>query len=124
METMLKLGPWMIRNNPLILSKWTPTLPMKKDVVTKVPVWVKFHNVPLVAYSKDGLSLIATQVGKPLMLDAYTCSMCVESWVHIGFAYAMVEISSDMDLKKEVIMDVPNEDEVSYTREVSILEYD
>ncbi|GJX37958.1 hypothetical protein Tco_0251261 [Tanacetum coccineum] len=40
------------------------------EQVTKVLVWVKMHKVPVVAYSEDGLSLIATQIGKPVMLDA------------------------------------------------------
>ncbi|GKE03980.1 retrovirus-related pol polyprotein from transposon TNT 1-94 [Tanacetum coccineum] len=52
-------GPWLIRNTSLILNKWTPNLALKKDEVTKVPVWVKMHTVPVVAYSEDGLSLIA-----------------------------------------------------------------
>ncbi|GJW88944.1 putative reverse transcriptase domain, reverse transcriptase zinc-binding domain protein [Tanacetum coccineum] len=81
-------------------------------------------KVPLVAYSEDGLSLIATQIGKPLMLDAFTSTMCVEAWGRISFARALVEISSDTDLKKEVIMAVPNEDGTSYTREVISVEYE
>nr|GEY71807.1 hypothetical protein [Tanacetum cinerariifolium] len=51
-----------------------------KDDVSKIPVWVKFHRVPVVGYSEEGLSLVATPVGKPLMLDAFTSSMCVEPW--------------------------------------------
>ncbi|GJZ71489.1 reverse transcriptase domain, reverse transcriptase zinc-binding domain protein [Tanacetum coccineum] len=41
-----------------------------KVEIKKVPVWVKFYHVPIVAYSKVGLSLITTQVGKPIRLDA------------------------------------------------------
>ncbi|GJZ71296.1 hypothetical protein Tco_0635147 [Tanacetum coccineum] len=124
MEQVLERGPWLIHNTPLILNKWTPSLPLRKDEVTKVPVWVKLHKVPLVAYSEDGLSPIATQIGKPLMLDAFTSTMCVEAWGRISFARALVEISSDTDLKKEVIMAVPNEDGTSYTREVISVEYE
>ncbi|GJR38859.1 uncharacterized vacuolar membrane protein [Tanacetum coccineum] len=71
-DQVLDGGPWLIRNTPLILNKWTPSLPLKKDVVTKVPIWV----------------------------------------------------SSDSDLKKEVTMAVPNEDETSNTREVISVEYE
>ncbi|GKC38032.1 nucleotide-binding alpha-beta plait domain-containing protein [Tanacetum coccineum] len=97
MEQVLEQGPWLIFSTPLILNKWTPSLPLRKDEVTKVHVWVKLHKVPLVAYSEDGLSLIATQIGKPLMLDAFTSTMCVEAWGRISFARALVEISSDSD---------------------------
>nr|GFC16462.1 hypothetical protein [Tanacetum cinerariifolium] len=76
MDQVMDRGPWLIHNTPLVLNKWTLGLPLKKDVVTKVPIWVKLHKVPLVAYSEDGLSLIVTQIRKPVMLDAYTSSMC------------------------------------------------
>ncbi|GJU18979.1 eukaryotic aspartyl protease family protein [Tanacetum coccineum] len=124
MEQVLERGPWLIRNTPLILNKWTPSLSLKKDEVTKIPVWVKFHKVSIVAYSEDGLSLIATQIGKPLMLDAFTSSMCVEAWGRINFARALIEISSDTDLKKEVIMTIPDEDGISHTKEVINVEYE
>ncbi|GJR49512.1 retrovirus-related pol polyprotein from transposon TNT 1-94 [Tanacetum coccineum] len=75
MDQVLEKGPWMIRKSPIILNKWSPSVSLKKGEVTKVPVWVKLYNVPVLAYSEDGLSLIATQIGKPIMLDAFTSSM-------------------------------------------------
>nr|GEU72412.1 putative reverse transcriptase domain-containing protein [Tanacetum cinerariifolium] len=60
-------------------------------VVTKVSVWVKLHRVPTVSYSKYGLSLIGSQIQKPIMLDAFTSSMCVDPWDRIGFAHALIE---------------------------------
>ncbi|GKA48743.1 cytochrome P450 [Tanacetum coccineum] len=39
-------------------------------------VWVKHHDVPVTAFSEDGLSVIATKLGTPLMLDSYTSDMC------------------------------------------------
>ncbi|GJU46965.1 reverse transcriptase domain-containing protein [Tanacetum coccineum] len=114
----------MIRNWQLILSKWTPYTSLTKNEVTKVPVWIKLHEIPLVAYSEDGLSLIATQVGKPIMLDAFTSQMCSESWGRIGYARALVEISAMTELKTEVTMAVPVEDGEGYTREVISDEYE
>ncbi|GJT95856.1 reverse transcriptase domain-containing protein [Tanacetum coccineum] len=124
MEQVLGRGPWLIHNTLLIINQWTMTLPLKKDEVTKIPVWVKFHKVPVVAYSEDGLTLIATQVGKPLMLDAFTSSMCDEPWGHISFAWALVEINSGMELKKEVIMAILNEDGTSHTMVAISVEYE
>ncbi|GKD26721.1 hypothetical protein Tco_1232935 [Tanacetum coccineum] len=111
LEQVLEKGPWMIRNQPLILTKWAPNLELAKDVVTKVPVWVKIHKVPVVAYSENGLSLIASQIGKPVLLDAFTSAMCNEPWGCIGYARALIEVLSDKDLKKEIIMEVPLLDE-------------
>ncbi|GJR83052.1 hypothetical protein Tco_0153837 [Tanacetum coccineum] len=87
-KTGLEQGPWMIRNNHIILTKWAPNMSLTKDIVTKVPIWVKMHKVPIVAYSEDGISLIATQIGKPIMLDAFTSAMCADSWGRLGFARA------------------------------------
>ncbi|GJW29360.1 retrovirus-related pol polyprotein from transposon TNT 1-94 [Tanacetum coccineum] len=60
LEQVLEQGPWLIRNVPLILTKWSPNMTLSKDEVTRVPVWVKMHKVLVVAYSADGLSLIAS----------------------------------------------------------------
>ncbi|GKA18786.1 zinc knuckle CX2CX4HX4C containing protein [Tanacetum coccineum] len=53
---------------------------LKKAEVRKAPVWIKLHHVPIVAYSEIGLSLITTQLGKPITLDSYTSTMCFSSW--------------------------------------------
>ncbi|GKA46666.1 mitochondrial outer membrane protein porin 2-like protein [Tanacetum coccineum] len=115
LDRVLERGPWIIRNTPLILNRWTLNVSLKRDEVTKVPVWVKLHNVPVVAYSADGLSLIATQVGKPIMLDAFTSSMCDDSWGQINYARALVEISAEYVLKHEVSMVIPLEDGTGHT---------
>nr|GEW10168.1 hypothetical protein [Tanacetum cinerariifolium] len=62
LEQVFKRGPWMIRKLPIILTKWSSRLSLKKGDVTSVPVWVKLHGMPILVYSEDGLSLIATQI--------------------------------------------------------------
>ncbi|GJW76862.1 hypothetical protein Tco_0138544 [Tanacetum coccineum] len=64
------------------------------------------------------LSLLATQIGKPIMLDAFTSSMCVESWGRISFARALIEIDAVVGLKKEVIMAIPEEEGDGYIKEI------
>ncbi|GKG02587.1 retrovirus-related pol polyprotein from transposon TNT 1-94, partial [Tanacetum coccineum] len=44
LEQVLEKGPWMIRNQPLILTKWEPNLSVSNDEVTKVLLWVKVHK--------------------------------------------------------------------------------
>ncbi|GJX08835.1 reverse transcriptase domain-containing protein [Tanacetum coccineum] len=111
-------------NSPILLSKWSPTLSLKKEEVNKVPVWVKLYSVPVLAYSGDGLSLIATKIEKPVMLDAFTSSMCVDSWGRISFARALIEVCAYSSLKKEVVMAIENEEGDEYTREVIRVEYE
>nr|GEW00534.1 hypothetical protein [Tanacetum cinerariifolium] len=89
---------------------------------------VKMHKVLIIAYSKDRFSLIGTQIGKPIMLDAFTSFMCVESWGRIGYARALIEVCASKELKEEVIMVVPiiddNGDTTGYTKERIRVEYE
>ncbi|GJX04148.1 RNA-directed DNA polymerase, eukaryota, reverse transcriptase zinc-binding domain protein, partial [Tanacetum coccineum] len=74
LDAMLENGPWFIRINPLILKKWDPDVNLLKEDVSNVLVWVKLHSVPMMVFSEDGLSAIATKLGTPLMIDS--CSSC------------------------------------------------
>ncbi|GKA71110.1 SPX and EXS domain-containing protein [Tanacetum coccineum] len=40
-------------------------------------------------------------------MDAFTSSMCVESWGRIGFTRALIEVCADKELKEEVVIAVP-----------------
>ncbi|GKD22296.1 zinc finger, CCHC-type containing protein [Tanacetum coccineum] len=62
LDAMLENGSWFIRNNPLILKKWHPDENLLKEDVSTVPVWDKLHGVPVMAFSEDGLSVIATKL--------------------------------------------------------------
>ncbi|GKG02637.1 putative reverse transcriptase domain-containing protein, partial [Tanacetum coccineum] len=92
LDAMLENGPWFIRNNSLILKKWHPDENLLKEDVSTVPVWVKLHGVPVTAFSEDGLSVIATKLGTPLMLDSYTSDMYMQSWSRSSYARVMVEL--------------------------------
>nr|GEV78029.1 hypothetical protein [Tanacetum cinerariifolium] len=42
----------------------------KKERVSKVPLWVLMHNVPILAYSKVGLDLISAKVAEVPLVDS------------------------------------------------------
>nr|GEU69533.1 hypothetical protein [Tanacetum cinerariifolium] len=96
-DQVIEKGPWMIRKSPIMLSKWSPSVFLKRGEVTKVP---------------------------PIMLDAFTSSTCVESWGRISFARALIEIDAAVGLKKEVIMAIPDEEGDGYIKEVVRVEYE
>nr|GEW16993.1 hypothetical protein [Tanacetum cinerariifolium] len=52
MEKVLESGPWLVRLVPLILNIWSPNAKLTKDEVRLAPVWVKLHNVSILAYSE------------------------------------------------------------------------
>ncbi|GJZ15237.1 sodium/hydrogen exchanger 6 [Tanacetum coccineum] len=37
-----------------------------------IPIWVKLHDVPLEVFDEEGISILGSHLGKPIMLDAYT----------------------------------------------------
>ncbi|GJW67177.1 hypothetical protein Tco_0121601 [Tanacetum coccineum] len=57
--------------------------------------------------SKDGLSVITTKLGTPLMLDSYTSDMCMQSWGRSSFARAMIELRVDVELKDTIMVAIP-----------------
>nr|GEV61536.1 hypothetical protein [Tanacetum cinerariifolium] len=106
MDAMLENGHWFIRNIPLILKKWISDVNLLKEDVCNILVWVKFHNVPITTFSMDGLSVIATNLGTPLMLDSYNSVMCTKSWGRSSYARAMFELRADVELKDTIVVAV------------------
>ncbi|GKE34247.1 zinc finger, CCHC-type containing protein, partial [Tanacetum coccineum] len=96
-----------IRNNPFILKKWHPDENLLKEDVSTIPVWVKLHGVPVTAFSDDGLSVIATKLGTPLMLNSYTADMCMQSWGRSSYARLMIELRADVELKDNIVVAMP-----------------
>ncbi|GJY06273.1 hypothetical protein Tco_0373327 [Tanacetum coccineum] len=69
---------------------------------------VKLYVVPVIAFSKDGLSVIATKLDTPLMLDSYTSYMCLQSWGRSSYARAMIELRADVELKDIIVVAMSN----------------
>ncbi|XP_071718553.1 uncharacterized protein [Rutidosis leptorrhynchoides] len=124
MMQVIQEGPWMIRTIPIILNVWSPNVSLTKEDLKKVPVWVKLHDVPLAGFTESGLSAIASKIGRPMMLDSYTSTMCVEAWGRPNFARAMVEVSATNDLKESVKVGTPNLENSNVTMDVVWVEYD
>ncbi|GJW90688.1 reverse transcriptase domain-containing protein [Tanacetum coccineum] len=106
-DAMLENGPWLILNISFILNKWNQDVNLLKEVVGNVPIWVKFHGVPMTAFSEGRLSVIATKLGTPLMLDFYISDMCMRSWGRSSYARAMIELRADAKLKDTIMVAMP-----------------
>ncbi|GJX33496.1 retrotransposon protein, putative, ty1-copia subclass [Tanacetum coccineum] len=82
--------------------------PLLHDITNcTIPIWVKLHDVPITAFSEDGLSVIATKLGTPLMLDSYTSDMCMQSWGRSSYARVMIELRADVELKDNIVVAMP-----------------
>nr|GEX05213.1 hypothetical protein [Tanacetum cinerariifolium] len=64
----------------IVANYWNPDVNLLKKDVGNVSVLVKLLGVPVTTFGEDGLSVIATKIGTPLMLDSYTSDMCLQSW--------------------------------------------
>ncbi|GKC11370.1 retrotransposon protein, putative, ty1-copia subclass [Tanacetum coccineum] len=89
LDAMFENCPWFIRNNPLILKKWHPEENVLKEDVGTVLVWVKLYGVPVTAFSEDGLSAIATKLGRS------------------SYARVMIKLRADVELKDNIVMVMP-----------------
>nr|GEX90103.1 zinc knuckle CX2CX4HX4C [Tanacetum cinerariifolium] len=56
---------------------------------------------------QDGISLIATFIGKHVMLDSYTSSMCNDSWGRSSFARCLIKVNSEADLVDVFTIGIP-----------------
>ncbi|GKA11243.1 leucine-rich repeat protein [Tanacetum coccineum] len=83
-------GPWIIRFVPIILKKWTPNASLLKKDLNYVPTWVKLHDILIVAFTKDGLSTMATELGR------------------LDYACALIDIRVDREIRDQMIIAIPN----------------
>nr|GEV30902.1 hypothetical protein [Tanacetum cinerariifolium] len=68
----------------------------------KLPFWVRLCNLPLEAWSFNGISTLASRIGKPLIMDAITASMCKHKTRRIGYARVLVEVRAKKGLLENV----------------------
>ena len=87
-------------------------------------MWVKLHGVPLQVFNEDGISIIATHIGTPIMLDSFTSSMCIDSWGRSSFARCLIEIDSKNALKEAITVGVPYIDSLGFYSETIRVEYE
>ncbi|GKC44899.1 zinc knuckle CX2CX4HX4C containing protein [Tanacetum coccineum] len=76
-----------------------------KEELTRISIWLKLHDVPIQVFEEDGISLIATFIGKYVMLDSNTSSMCNDSWGRSSFARCLIEVNLEADLLTLLLSD-------------------
>nr|GEV23574.1 putative reverse transcriptase domain-containing protein [Tanacetum cinerariifolium] len=111
------------KDQPKVNSNFRPlvTDPVFDGVNISIPCKViekvKLHDVPIYVFEKDGISLISTFTGKPIMLDSYTSSMCNELWGMSSFARFLIEVNLEADLVDVVTIGIPSLTRDGFTKE-------
>lgn len=90
---VIESGPWLIASNPMILQQWRPQMRLEKEQLSTLPIWVQFRSIPLEFWNEEGLSYIASAIGKPLYADAMT-----EKCQCLSFAKICVEVDVSSEL--------------------------
>ncbi|KAK4384589.1 hypothetical protein Sango_3045700 [Sesamum angolense] len=103
MEEVIEGGPWLYLGQPIVLQKWEPGMVLRKLKHTEVPVWIKLRHLPVELWTAEGLSTVASGIGRPLYPDAIT-STCTR----LDFARVCVMLHVSSKLPNIIIM-MPNE---------------
>ncbi|GJX58288.1 RNA-directed DNA polymerase, eukaryota, reverse transcriptase zinc-binding domain protein [Tanacetum coccineum] len=81
---------------------WDPDVIIDRSDPKVLPCWIKLYNVPLEACTVKGISVIASGLGKPLIMDKTTTKMCKGGTGNFGYARVLVEIQADKDFKDKI----------------------
>nr|TKS05769.1 hypothetical protein D5086_0000129850 [Populus alba] len=101
---VLAEGPYSVYGRPLLLQPMSEFFDFSAENMTTVPVWVRFPNLPLKCWSIQGLSKIASVLGKPLQSDKFTATM-----ERLSFARVLIELDLLDDLPSSIPICLPND---------------
>ncbi|KAK4383903.1 hypothetical protein Sango_3110400 [Sesamum angolense] len=104
MEEVLEGGPWLYLGQPIVLQKWEPGMVLRKLKHTEVPVWIKLRHLPVELWTTDGLSTVASGIGRPLYPDAIT-----RACTRLDFARVCVMLNVSSKLPKHIVIMMPKE---------------
>ncbi|KAJ4831962.1 hypothetical protein Tsubulata_025186 [Turnera subulata] len=105
--------PWHVGGIPLVLCLWSASLQKLDNFAAKIPVWTKLKHVPLELLTREGLSYLASAIGKPLHADQ-DCSKLFKC----NCANICIEVNFSQPLKHELVVELRGETvriEVSYS---------
>ncbi|GJW27094.1 RNA-directed DNA polymerase, eukaryota, reverse transcriptase zinc-binding domain protein [Tanacetum coccineum] len=82
--------------------RWNTNVIMDKKEPKTLPLWVKLYSVPIEAWTVNGISAIASSLGKPLIIDKTTTRMRNEGRGRVGYARVLVEVYADKEFKDKI----------------------
>lgn len=63
-------GPWSYRGDMVTMKQVLSPNDLKANTLDTIDIWVQLYNVPVHAFTTDGLGLIAGKIGTPLSLPS------------------------------------------------------
>nr|GEY27057.1 hypothetical protein [Tanacetum cinerariifolium] len=88
------------------------------------PRRVKIHNVPMGAFLEVGLSLIASKLGRTILMEAYNSDLCLNLCGRNSYARILIEISLNCKFVESMVVAIPSEDGSSQSLETLEVEFE
>ncbi|GJT82690.1 zinc knuckle CX2CX4HX4C containing protein [Tanacetum coccineum] len=89
LEAVLEGGPWLFRKSSIILKKWSMVTRLLKEELTRIPIWVKLHDVPIQGRSSFARYLIEVN-SKADLIDIVTIG--IPSLTRDGFTKETIHV--------------------------------
>ncbi|KAB5572962.1 hypothetical protein DKX38_000156 [Salix brachista] len=102
-QEVLDRGPWMFGGKSLVLQQWHPHFKFDKNQITTIPVWLRLRGLPFPLWTKAGLSLVASMVGRPLSCDESTFSC-----KRLEYARVCVEVDAAHPFVHNFELEIPH----------------
>ncbi|KAI8529943.1 hypothetical protein RHMOL_Rhmol11G0015000 [Rhododendron molle] len=109
---VLEGGPYFFSQRYLVLKEWHRMMKPLQEQPTKIPVWVKFHDLPFELWNQECLSRVASTVGRPIHVDQATARTSKQPGLlqtKSTKARVCIEISAEQDFPDEVAVTVQGE---------------
>lgn len=103
MNAVLNGGPYSIYGRLLILKPMPDYFDFDTSELIRMPVWVRFPNLPLQCWSPLCLSKLASVIGKPVHSDTPTASM-----TRLSYARVLIDIDLLAELPSLIDITLPN----------------
>ncbi|KAL0449165.1 UNVERIFIED_CONTAM: hypothetical protein Slati_1472900 [Sesamum latifolium] len=105
MEEVINGGPWLFQGQPIVLQRWESGMALRRHKLTQVPIWIKLRHLPIEFWTEEGLSMMASGIGRPLYLDAIT-----KACTRLNFARVCVMLDVSSTLPKHIVILAPTKD--------------
>lgn len=83
--------------SPVVLRTWDPDMDVDEVKPQTRNEWIQLHKIPFRFWTSEGLSKLASFVGKPVAIDSPTACRS-----RFGFARILVEVHVDETLPTEI----------------------
>lgn len=96
-DNVLASGPWHFSSKVIVLQPWQEGIEFSKSECVKFPIWVKLSQIPLSYWSDEGISYLASAIGKPLFTDEMTSKNEL-----MNFARVCVEVKATFSFPSSI----------------------